>query len=184
MNRFPLSRGMRDVRLIGLAGWSGAGKTTLMTRLIPELAARGVSVSTLKHAHHAFDIDQPGKDSYAHRSAGARQVLVSSANRWALMTELRGAPEPQLPELLAKLDPVGVVIVEGFKRDSHPKLEVHRAANGKPWLHPEDRFIAAIVSDIAPPEERLPRAHLDDIGAIADLVLAHAEPLEHFLGRG
>jgi molybdopterin-guanine dinucleotide biosynthesis protein B len=171
------------LRLIGLAGWSGAGKTTLMTRLIPELAGRGVAVSTLKHAHHAFDIDRPGKDSYAHRSAGARQVLVAGASRWALMTELRGAPEPRLPELLRKLDPVELVIVEGFKRDAHPKLEVHRAANGKPWLHPEDRFIAAIASDVAPPGDPLPRAGLDDIADVADLVLAHAEALESFLAR-
>jgi molybdopterin-guanine dinucleotide biosynthesis protein B len=172
------------VRLIGLAGWSGAGKTTLMTRLIPELAARGVAVSTLKHAHHAFDIDQPGKDSYAHRSAGARQVLVASANRWALMTELRGAPEPGLAELLRRLDPVDLVIVEGFKRDAHPKIEVHRAANGKPWLHPDDPFIACIAADAAPPAARLPQAHLDDIAAIAGLVLAHAAPLKDFLARG
>jgi molybdopterin-guanine dinucleotide biosynthesis protein B len=172
------------LRLIGLAGWSGAGKTTLMTRLIPALAARGVAVSTLKHAHHAFDIDQPGKDSYAHRSAGARQVLVASAHRWALMSELRGAPEPRLSALLGKLDPVGLVIVEGFKRDSHPKIEVHRGANGKPWLHPDDPFIAAIASDVAPPDARLPRVHLDDVAAIADLLLAHAEPLEAFLAKG
>jgi molybdopterin-guanine dinucleotide biosynthesis protein B len=172
------------VRLIGLAGWSGAGKTTLMTRLIPELAARGVSVSTLKHAHHAFDIDQPGKDSYAHRSAGARQVLVSGANRWALLTELRGGPEPRLAELLRRLDPVDLVIVEGFKRDAHPKLEVHRAANGKPWIHPEDPHITAVAADIAAPGGGLPHAHLDDIAAIAGLVLAHAAPLEDFLARG
>ena len=172
------------MRLSGLAGWSGAGKTTLMTRLIPELAGRGVSVSTLKHAHHAFDVDQPGKDSYVHRSAGARQVLVSSANRWALMTELRGAPEPTLAELLRRLDPVDLVIVEGFKRDAHPKLEVHRAANGKPWLHPDDPFIAAIASDAPPAERRLPWVQLDDIAAVAGLVLSHAEPLEDFLGRG
>jgi len=172
------------LRLIGLAGWSGAGKTTLMTRLIPALARRGVSVSTLKHAHHAFDIDQPGKDSYAHRSAGARQVLVASANRWALMTELRDAPEPKLAELLRHLDPVDLVIIEGFKRDAHPKLEVHRGANGKPWLHPDDPFIAAIASDVMPPDRRLPHAHLDDIEAILDLLLTHAEPLEGFLTKG
>lgn len=172
------------MRLIGLAGWSGAGKTTLMTRLIPELAARGTSVSTLKHAHHAFDIDQPGKDSYAHRSAGARQVLVASANRWALLTELRGAPEPGLAELLRRLDPVDLVIVEGFKRDAHAKLEVHRAGNGKPWIHPQDPHIAAIASDVPPPDAGLPRAHLDDIAAIADLVLRHATPLGEFLARG
>jgi molybdopterin-guanine dinucleotide biosynthesis protein B len=177
------------VRLIGLAGWSGAGKTTLMTRLIPALSARGVSVSTLKHAHHAFDIDRPGKDSYEHRSAGAQQVLVASANRWALMTELRGAPEPKLAELLRRLDPVDLVIVEGFKRDAHPKLEVHRAANGKPWIHPEDPFVAAIAADVTPPGAALPGlalpwAHLDDIGAIAGLVLDKATPLEAFLAKG
>jgi molybdopterin-guanine dinucleotide biosynthesis protein B len=170
-------------RLIGLAGWSGAGKTTLMTRLIPELGARGIAVSTLKHAHHAFDVDRPGKDSYEHRSAGARQVLVASASRWALMTELRGAPEPGLAELLRRFDPVDIVIVEGFKRDAHPKIEVHRGANAKPWLHPDDPFIAAIATDVDPPAERLPRAHLDDIGAIADLVMAHATPLDAFLAQ-
>lgn len=172
------------MRLIGLAGWSGAGKTTLMTRLIPEMTRRGVAVSTLKHAHHAFDVDRPGKDSYEHRSAGARQVLVASAQRWALMTELRGAAEMQLGDLLRKLDTVDLVIVEGFKRDAHPKIEVHLAANGKPWLHPDDPYIAAIASDIAPPSSHLPRAHLDDIATIADLVLAHATPLEEFLARG
>ncbi len=171
------------MRLIGLAGWSGAGKTTLMTRLIPELARRGVGVSTLKHAHHAFDIDQPGKDSYAHRSAGAQQVLVASARRWALMTELRDAAEPTLADLLRRLDPVDLVIVEGFKRDAHPKLEVHRGANAKPWLHPDDAFIAAIASDVAPPTARLPHAHLDDIAAIAGLILAAAQPLRDFLAR-
>lgn len=171
------------MRLIGLAGWSGAGKTTLMTRLIPEMARRGVAVSTLKHAHHAFDVDRPGKDSYEHRSAGARQVLVASANRWALMTELRGAPEPKLADLLRQFSPVDLVIVEGFKRDAHPKIEVHRAGNGKAWLHPDDPYIAAIASDIAPPAGHLPRAHLDDITAIADLVLAHSTPLPDFLAR-
>jgi molybdopterin-guanine dinucleotide biosynthesis protein B len=167
------------MRLIGLAGWSGAGKTTLVTRLIPHLAGLGVSVSTLKHAHHAFDVDQPGKDSHAHRQAGARQVLVSSANRWALMTELRGAPEPPLPVLLRQLSPVDLVIVEGFKRDPHPKLEVHRGANGKPWLHPEDPAVVAIAADVpAPPGTTLPLVDLDDIPRIADLLLRHAARIE------
>lgn len=163
------------MRVIGLAGWSGAGKTTLLKGLIPELRRRGLSVSTIKHAHHAFDVDVPGKDSYEHRAAGAEQVLVSSANRWALMTELRGAPEPPLAELLARLNPVDLVIIEGFKRDSHPKIEVHRAANGKPWLHPEDPRILAVASDVAPPG--LPHADIDDIAAVADLVLRLAEPV-------
>ncbi|MHB0705972.1 molybdopterin-guanine dinucleotide biosynthesis protein B [Roseomonas mucosa] len=162
-------------RIIGLAGWSGAGKTTLLTRLIPSLNARGVSVSTLKHAHHDFDVDQPGKDSHSHRMAGARQVLVSSARRWALMTELRDAPEPGLAFLLSRLSPVDLVVVEGFKRDLHPKLEVFRAANGRPWLHPEDPAIRAVVSD-APPPGGLPHGGLDEIERVADLVLEFAAP--------
>ncbi len=173
--------GNTSLRLIGLAGWSGAGKTTLLTRLIPALAVRGVGVSTVKHAHHAFDVDRPGKDSYEHRAAGARQVLVASANRWALMTELRGAPEPPLAELLRQLSPVDLVIVEGFKRDRHPKIEVHRTANGKPWLHPEDPAIMAVASDVAPPSAALPHAALDDIPRIAGLVLDHAVPLDALL---
>jgi len=163
------------MRLIGLAGWSGAGKTTLLARLIPELGRRGVSVSTLKHAHHAFDIDRPGKDSHTHRQAGARQVLVASAHRWALMTELRGAPEPALRDLLTRLDPVDLVIVEGFKRDSHPKIEVFRAANEKPWLCPDDPMIRAVAAD-APGPLGLPQTGLDDIAGVADLVLRHAAP--------
>jgi molybdopterin-guanine dinucleotide biosynthesis protein B len=161
------------MRVIGLAGWSGAGKTTLMARLLPALGARGIGVSTIKHAHHRFDVDTPGKDSWVHREAGARQVLVSSEHRWALMTELRGTPEPGLTELLRQLAPVDLVVVEGFKRDRHPKIEVHRAANGKPWLHPEDPAIHAIASDTPPPGP-LPWASLDDAEAIADLVLRHA----------
>ena len=161
------------MRLIGLAGWSGAGKTTLLAALIPWLKAQGLSVSTIKHAHHAFDVDRPGKDSHTHRLAGAGQVLVSSSLRWALMTELRGAPEPTLPALLAHLDPVDLVIVEGFKRDPHPKIEVHRAANAKPWLHPEDPAIRAVAADTAPPG-RLPHAALNDIPAIGAMALAHA----------
>lgn len=161
------------MRMIGLAGWSGAGKTTLLAKLIPELTARGVGVSTIKHAHHRFDVDTPGKDSWIHREAGARQVLVSSANRWALMTELRGAVEPELRELLGHLSPVDLVLVEGFKRDRHPKIEVHRAANEKPWIHPEDPAIVAVAADVSP-DGGLPWAALDDTRAIADLVLRHA----------
>ena len=118
------------MRVIGLAGWSGAGKTTLLTRLIPVLKARGLAVSTIKHAHHGFDVDRPGKDSHEHRLAGATEVLVSSPLRWALMHELRGAPEPDLADLLPKLAPVDVVIVEGFRRSGLTKIEVHRVANG------------------------------------------------------
>jgi molybdopterin-guanine dinucleotide biosynthesis protein B len=166
------------VRVVGLAGWSGAGKTTLLARVIPALNARGVAVSTLKHAHHRFDVDVPGKDSWTHRQAGARQVLVSSAQRWALMTELRGAPEPALGELLARLSPVDIVIVEGFKREGHPKLEVHRAENAKPWLHPGDPLIRAVASDVPPPPGAPPHIPLDDTEAIAEALLRLAVPRE------
>jgi molybdopterin-guanine dinucleotide biosynthesis protein B len=158
------------VRLIGLAGWSGSGKTTLLAKLLPVLIARGRSVSTLKHAHHEFDIDKPGKDSHTHRMAGAREVLISSARRWALMHELRGEPEPSLRELLTHLSPVDLVIVEGYKTQHHPKLEVHRAAVGKPWLYPNDPNIVGVASDTRPPNVPLPFAALDDVEAIADLV--------------
>lgn len=172
------------MRVIGLAGWSGAGKTTLLTRLIPELGRRGISVSTLKHAHHAFDLDTPGKDSHRHREAGAREVLVSSQARWALMHELRGEPEATLPELLGRLSPVDLVIIEGFKRDPHAKIEVHRIANGKPPLHPDDPSIVAVASDSAFPQAGRPVVDLDDIAAIADIALASAEPPAAITARG
>lgn len=157
--------------LFGLAGWSGSGKTTLMARLIPALSARGLTVATVKHAHHAFDIDQPGKDSYVHRMAGAQEVLVASANRWALMHENRGGTEPVLADLIAKLSPVDLILVEGFKRDAHPKLEIHRPSNGKPPLWPDDPRIVAVASDVPLPECPLPVLDLDDMNAIADLIL-------------
>ena len=164
------------MRIIGLAGWSGSGKTTLLTKLIPRLAARGLTVSTVKHAHHAFDLDQPGKDSHSHRLAGATEVLVGSAARWALVHELRGAQEPTLRELLAKLAPVDLVIVEGYKREPHPKLEVHRAAVRKPLLQPEDPHIVAIAADQPLPGAAVPVVALDDIEAIAEIVVRHAAP--------
>ena len=171
------------MRLIGLAGWSGAGKTTLMVKLIPALLRRGVSVSTLKHAHHRFDVDQPGKDSYEHRQAGARQVLVASGARWALMTELRTAREPTLRDLLGKLDPVDLVIVEGYKRDPHPKIEVRREANGKPWMHPDMPGIVAVAADTPPPYD-LPRVSLDDVEAVAALVMGQAVAVEAIAWEG
>lgn len=171
------------MRVIGLAGWSGAGKTTLLTRLIPEIGRRGLSVSTLKHAHHAFDLDTPGKDSYAHREAGAREVLISSERRWALMHELRDESEASLYALLGKLSPVDLVIIEGFKREPHAKIEVFRDANGKPALHPQDPSIIAIASDRAFPEAGRPVVSLDDIATIADLALSAAEPLATVLAR-
>ncbi|HEY3621961.1 MAG TPA: molybdopterin-guanine dinucleotide biosynthesis protein B [Roseiarcus sp.] len=170
------------MRVIGFAGWSGAGKTTLIVRLIPELNRRGFSVSTIKHAHHNFDLDQPGKDSYEHRAAGAEDVLVASANRVALMRELRGAPEPSLAELLRLLKNVDLVLVEGFKRDALPKIEVFRGANGKPPLYPEDANIVALISDSVS-SGGLPHASIDDIAAAADLVLAHARSLAEVLAE-
>ena len=168
------------MRVIGLAGWSGAGKTTLAVKLLHELMSRGLSVSTMKHAHHSFDIDRPGKDSFEHRMAGAREVLISSAARFALMHELRGEPEPRFAELLAKLSPVDIVLVEGFKRERHPKIEVFRAANGKPPLHPGDGTIAAIAADQEFPASGLPQARLDDVKAVADLALRLARPAAEF----
>jgi molybdopterin-guanine dinucleotide biosynthesis protein B len=171
------------MRIIGLAGWSGAGKTTLVAKLIPSITARGLTVSTVKHAHHAFDVDQPGKDSYMHRMAGATEVLVSSQNRFALMHELRGAPELSLPQLLAKLSAVDLVIVEGYKRDPHPKLEVYRASVGKPLIHPDDPHVVAIASDVPLPHAQVPRVALDDTEAIIEILLEYAAAPPHPPGR-
>jgi molybdopterin-guanine dinucleotide biosynthesis protein B len=165
-------------RVIGLSGWSGAGKTTLVVKLIPVLKARGFSVSTLKHAHHAFDIDKPGKDSYMHREAGAAEVLVASTKRWALMHEREDLQEPILADLLSRLSPIDLILVEGFKHEAHAKIEVHRKANEKPFLYLEDASIKAIVTDTTDLPRALPSAHLDDTQAIADLVLELALPLD------
>jgi molybdopterin-guanine dinucleotide biosynthesis adapter protein len=168
---------MNSMRIIGLAGWSGSGKTTLIKKLIPCLIARGLKVSTLKHAHHGFDLDQPGKDSFFHRTAGATEVIISSAKRFAILHELREEAEWDLPDLVAKMSPVDLVLVEGYKRDAFPKLEVHRAANGKPLIHPEDPHIVAIASDIALPGAKVPVIDLNDIEVIADILLRHAVPV-------
>src|SRR5450631_1947949 len=170
------------MKVIGLAGWSGAGKTTLLTRIIPFFLNKGLRVSVIKHAHHSFDVDVPGKDSWVHRQSGAAEVLVSSGKRWALMHELRGASEPLLPELLARMSPVDLVVVEGFKSEPHRKIEVHRTANGKPLLFPDDPAIAGIATD-AMVESALPVAHLDDIPAIAAMMLAAAIPVEDVLAQ-
>ena len=165
------------MRIIGLAGWSGSGKTTLITKLIPRLIARGIRVSTLKHAHHGFDLDQPGKDSFFHRAAGATEVIISSAKRWAILHELRDQAEWDLPALVGKMSPVDLVLVEGFKRDAFPKLEIHRAANGKPLIQPEDPYIVAIASDTALPHAKVPVVDLDDVEEIANLLLKRAVPV-------
>ena len=169
------------MRVIGFAGWSGAGKTHVLRHLLPALIGRGLSVSTLKHAHHAFDIDHQGKDSYAHRQAGAHEVLIASAHRLALMRELRGAPEPGLDALLGMLQPVDLVLIEGFKGWTVPKIEIHRTINAKPYLYGEDHYIRALASDERPADLALPWCHCDDIAAIADTVLQHAVLLEDLL---
>jgi molybdopterin-guanine dinucleotide biosynthesis protein B len=168
------------MKVIGVAGWSGAGKTTLISRVIPYLREQGLRLSVIKHAHHDFDIDVPGKDSWVHRQSGAEEVLVSSANRWALMHELRGAAEPRLAELLKKMSPVDLVVIEGFKSDPHRKIEVHRKANGKPPLFPNDPAIAGIATD-GTIETTLPVAHLDDIPAVAAMMQKYAIAVEDVL---
>ena len=170
------------MKVIGIAGWSGAGKTTLLTHVIPCLVARGMRVSTIKHAHHDFDVDQPGKDSHTHRTAGATEVLVSSANRWALMHEMRGEGEMALDALLAKLSQVDLVLVEGFKQQAHPKLEVYRAVVGKPLLHPQDQNIVAIASD-GKVEASVPVVSLDDVEAVADILVDKAALLDTVMAR-
>jgi molybdopterin-guanine dinucleotide biosynthesis protein B len=161
------------MRIFGLAGWSGSGKTTLLTALIPELIARGITVSTIKHAHHAFDIDQPGKDSWRHRQAGASEVMIASERRWALLHELRGQPELSLDDLVARMSPVDLVLVEGFKRHAHPKIEICRPALGKPLLYPDDPDIVAVASDAALPDLSLPWLPLSDPTAIAAFIITH-----------
>lgn len=158
------------MRLYGVTGWKNAGKTGLMERLVTEITSRGLTVSTVKHAHHSFDVDHPGKDSYRHRQAGATEVLLASRNRVAHMVELRGTEEPKLEQLLARLAPVDLVLVEGYKRDRHPKVEAHRAETGNALIAPEDPTIRAVASDVPLTLDR-PVFDLDDTGAIADFIL-------------
>jgi molybdopterin-guanine dinucleotide biosynthesis protein B len=168
---------MNDTRVLGIVGWSGSGKTTLITKLIPFLAGRGIRIATLKHAHHAFDVDQPGKDSYEHRKAGACEVIVSSSRRWVQMHEVGDGAEATLAELLQRVSPCDLVLVEGFKSERHPKLEVFRQATGKPPLHPDDARIVAIASDQDFPAAGLPVVDLNNIAVVADMVYARAAPL-------
>ena len=165
------------MRIFGLAGWSGSGKTTLLVGLIPELVQRGLRVSTLKHAHHAFDLDQPGKDSYRHREAGACEVMIASATRWALMHEHRQANEPDSNSLIAHMNPVDLLLIEGFKRDPHPKLEIYRPSLGKPLLQSKDPHIVVIASDV--PQSpglaglSVPVLDLNDHALITDFICTH-----------
>jgi len=158
------------MKLYGITGWKNAGKTGLMERLIANITARGLSVSSVKHAHHRFDVDHPGKDSFRHRAAGAHQVLLASSQRVALMTELRGLPEPSLPDLLAQLSPVDLVLIEGYKSADHPKIEAHRSSTGQPLIAPGDPKIRAIASD-SPITAQVPVFELNDTCAIADFIL-------------
>ncbi len=161
-----------QVKVLGFVGHSGSGKTTLIEKLIPRLVRCGLRVSLIKHAHHGFDIDQPGKDSYRHRKAGCAEVLVTSSERWALMHELRGAPEPTLQEQLARFSPCDLVLVEGFKREPIAKIEVYRSHAGAPPIHPHDASVVAVASDIALVTD-LPQFRLDAIQQIADFILTH-----------
>ena len=160
------------MKVFGFAGWSGSGKTTLIEKLIPRFTGAGLRVSLIKHAHHTFDVDHPGKDSYRHRHAGASEVLVTSSRRWVLMHELRGAAEPSFDEQVKHFSPCDLLLVEGFKHAPIPKLEVWRAATGEPLLHPNDPHIVALASDRRV-ETRLPQLDLDDDRSIAQFILAH-----------
>jgi len=160
------------MNIYGVVGWKNAGKTTLVERLVAEISGRGFSVSTVKHTHHRVDVDQKGKDSFRHRQAGARQVILSSSVRWAVMTELRGAPEAPLKALLAHLAPVDLVIVEGYKRDDHPKVEAWRAETGQPLIARDDPTVRVIASNDAPAGTSQPVIGLDDIAGVADFILS------------
>ncbi len=156
--------------VIGIVGWKNSGKTTLAAKLIAELTKRGRSVSTIKHTHHAVNLDQPGKDTYQHAQAGAEEVMLASASRWALMRELRDAEEPTLDDFLARLNPVDIVIIEGFKSWPHPKIEIHREVSGGALLCREDPNIIALASDTTHNDVALPQFGVDDIAALADFV--------------
>jgi molybdopterin-guanine dinucleotide biosynthesis protein B len=168
-------------RVLGLVGWSGSGKTTLITKLIPLFLSRGLRVATLKHAHHAFDVDQPGKDSYEHRKAGACEVIVSSARRWVQMHEVGDGAEATLAQLLQRVSPCDLILVEGFKTQGHPKMEVFRQATGKSALHPDDVGIVAVASDQKFPDAGVPVVDLNDIATVANLIHASARPLKETL---
>ncbi|MGH8228256.1 MAG: molybdopterin-guanine dinucleotide biosynthesis protein B [Steroidobacteraceae bacterium] len=170
-------------RVLGIAGWSGSGKTTLIVKLIPLLTGQGLRIATLKHAHHAFEVDKAGKDSYEHRKAGASEVIVSSARRWVQMHEVGSGAEASLAELLRKLSPCDLVLVEGFKTETHPKLEVFRQATGAQPLYPTDSRIVAVAADGPLPDARVPVVDLNDVAAVAELALRVAEPLAAVMTR-
>lgn len=161
------------MKVLGIVGWSGSGKTSLLVEVLPILKEHGLKVSTMKHAHHRFDVDKPGKDSFRHREAGASEVLVVTSSRWVLMHESREEPEPSIESLIERMTPVDLLLIEGFKTHQHPKLEIHRDSEGKPLLCPEDPEIVAVASDIPLPGLKIPRLDLNDPVAIADFILAY-----------
>jgi len=161
------------MKVFGMVGWSGSGKTTLLQDLLPELIKRGITVSTMKHTHHSVDLDRPGKDSYKHREAGASEVLITSSTRWALMHELRGEAEPDMDALIARMTPVDLLLIEGFKRHRHPKMEIHRPAVGKPLIARDDASIVAVASDAPLDGIRTPVIDLDDVAAVADFIVGY-----------
>jgi molybdopterin-guanine dinucleotide biosynthesis protein B len=165
------------VKVFGFAGYSGSGKTTLIENVIPVLVEQGVRVSLIKHAHHAFDVDQPGKDSYRHRKAGASEVMLTSAKRWILMHEIDGQPEPELPQQLRRMSPCDIVLIEGFKKQPIPKLEIHRKAHGVPFLFGDDPHIVGIATDERLDTE-LPQFGLDDYAGLSAFVLEKAADVD------
>jgi len=162
------------MKVMGIVGWSGSGKTSLITALLPILRARGLTVSTMKHAHHRFDVDTRGKDSYLHREAGASEVMVVTSSRWVLMHESREEPEPSIESLIERMTPVDLLLIEGFKTHPHPKLEIHRQSEGKPLLSPDDPDIVAVASDTDLPGLRVPRLDLADPATIAEFIIKHS----------
>jgi molybdopterin-guanine dinucleotide biosynthesis adapter protein len=174
---------MSGPKVLGIVGWSGSGKTTLITKLIPLLVGRGLRIATLKHAHHSFDVDKPGKDSYEHRKAGAGEVIISSSQRWVQMHELNGGAEATFVQLLRRLSPCDLVLVEGYKSEKHAKIEVFRQAAGKDPLYPADHHIVAIASDSVIAGADIPVVDLNDIDAVGHLVSTSAEPLDSLLAR-
>jgi len=171
------------VRVLGIVGWSGSGKTLLITKIIPLLAKRGLRIATLKHAHHSFEVDKPGKDSYEHRKAGAGEVIISSSQRWVQMHELDGRAEASFAQLLKRLSPCDLVLVEGYKSEKHAKIEVFRQALGKEPLYPTDEHIVAIASHPMIEHALIPVIDLNDIDSVANMVFTSAEPLELLLAR-
>jgi molybdopterin-guanine dinucleotide biosynthesis protein B len=161
------------MKVMGIVGWSGSGKTSLLVELLPLVRRGGIRVSTMKHAHHRFDVDKPGKDSFRHREAGASEVLVVTSSRWVLMHESREEPEPSIESLIERMTPVDLLLIEGFKTHQHPKLEIHRESEGKPLLCRDDPGIVAVATDVPLPELGIPQLDLNNPGAIADFILVH-----------